>query len=386
MPYRRDRRAVLTNACFGALSLALGRPAAGHAIARPMMYVGCYTQTPAAGAGIHVCRLDRTSGRMEVAATVRGDANPSFLAIDRRRGRLFAVNETDSLSGGGAVAAYALDGATGGLRLLNRQPAGPLPCHVSVHPDGLLVAAASYLAGSAALFRVAPDGSLAPALDVVRHTGSSVHPVRQKGPRAHAAVFDPAGRFLFVPDLGVDRVFVYRLDPREGRLAPNGTLVVAPGSGPRHLVFHRSRRLAYLVNELSSTISVCRYDPFGGRLEIVDTVSTLPDGYTGENYCAEIRVHPSGTFLYASNRGHDSIVGFAIDRATGGLSKPRHTPSGGSWPRSFAVESAGRWLVAANQKSDTVVAFRIDQRTGELVPAGAPLSVVSPAFVGFSDG
>jgi 6-phosphogluconolactonase len=353
----------------------------------PYVYIGTYTSPAphvpdARGKGIHVCRMDPSTGRLTNAFVTTGIDDPSFLTIDPRKHCLYAVSEVFDWPDG-LVSAYAIDPQTKQLRLLNRQPSrGRLAAYVEVDKSGRLALVANYLGGTAAVFPIAADGSLEEPTDVVRHSGSGVDPRRQESPHPHAIVVDPTNRYAFVPDLGIDKVMRYRLDVEHGRLQPGEDPATAlePGSGPRHLEFHTGGRLAYLIQELGSTITAFRYEPDRGGLRRLQTVSTLPEGFAGESHCADIHVHPSGRFVYGSNRGHDSIVAFAADQE-GRLTYAGHEATRGRTPRNFAIDSTGTFLLAANQDSHSIVTFRIDQESGRLSFTGEVADVPSPVCV-----
>jgi 6-phosphogluconolactonase len=252
-----------------------------------------------------------------------------------------------------------------------------------VDGSGRCVLVANYTSGSVAVLPVGADGRVSPATYVDQHSGSSVNPRRQEGPHAHAIPLDPTGRFALCPDLGMDQLFVYRLDAAAGRLEPNDPpgARLAPGAGPRHLDFHPSKPWVYVINELGSTITAFEWDGERGALRELQTVSTLPETYMGSSSsttCADIHVAPSGRFVYGSNRGHDSIAAFAIDEATGTLTPLGHTSTGGRTPRNFAIDPSGTFLFAANQDTDTIVTFRLDAATGQPTPTGQVASVPSP--------
>jgi 6-phosphogluconolactonase len=351
-----------------------------------LVYVGTYTGPKSKG--IYVLRMDRASGALtapEVAAEV---ANPSFLAVHPSRRFLYAVGEVGSFAGrkSGAVSAFAILPESGKLRLLNQQPSGGTgPCHLTVDRSGKNVLVANYGSGSVCVLPLGEDGRLAEPSEVIQHKGSGPDPKRQEGPHAHSINLDPAGRFAFAADLGLDKVLVYRFDAAKGSLAPNEppAASVAPGAGPRHLAFHPTGRFAYVINEMASTITAFACDADRGILKEIQTVSTLPAGFGGNSSTAEVQVHPSGRFLYGSNRGHDSIAIFAIDAETGKLAATGHQPTQGRSPRNFGIDPGGTYLLAANQGSDTVVVFRIDPKTGELSPAGIKAQVASPVCVKF---
>lgn len=336
--------------------------------------------------GIYIYRLDPASGALEPVGTAAGVDNPSFLALHPRLPYLYAVNEVNESRGqsSGAVSAFAIDLRRGQLAFLNQQSThGPGPCHLTLDHTGRYVLVANYSGGSVCVLSVRDDGQLDPATDFVQHQGHSIHPQRQQGPHAHSVMVDPANRYAFVPDLGLDKIMIYRLDLTSGKLTPNDEpwAQVAPGSGPRHFTFHPSGRYAYCINELASTVTAFAYDGSRGRLQEIGTVSALPAGFEGRSHCADIHILSSGKFLYGSNRGHDSIVVFAVDQGTGGLTYIAHEPTLGASPRNFAIDPSGRFLLAANQRSDTIVAFSIDQDSGKLAPTGQVAPVPTPVCV-----
>ncbi len=363
-----------------------------------LVFVGTYTQPivfgtgrilDGKGEGIYVYRLDESSGSLEQISQTPGIANPSYLALDASQRFLYAVNELKTFQGNptGTVSAFAVDGNAGTLELLNRQVThGTDPCHVVVDRQRKYVFVANFMSGSVCVLPVHDNGTLGEACDVVQHEGSSIDLRRQSGPHAHSVTLDASDRFAFVPDLGVDKLMIYRFDPVRGKLDPNAvpSIEMKPGAGPRHLAFHPSGNLAYLVNELDSTVAVLSYDASAGTFGHLQTVRTLPEAFTGESTCADIHVHPAGNFVYTSNRGHDSIVIHRIDPVSGRLNYVAHEPTQGKTPRSFAIDPTGRFLVAANQDSDSLVTFRIDPRSGTLQPTGivkAPTPVCVKFFV-----
>ncbi|HOJ73885.1 MAG TPA: lactonase family protein [Phycisphaerae bacterium] len=345
------------------------------------VYVGTYTS--GASEGIYLFELDRVSGALEPKGLAAKTANPSFLALGPGNRRLYAVGELDA---NGGVSAFAVDAATGKLELLNRQPSGGRgPCHLCVDPSGRHVLVANYSSGSAAVLPIASDGSLAEPRSVVQHEGSGPDPKRQQGPHAHSVHLDAAGRFAFVADLGLDRIFIYRFDASKGTLGPHDppSAHVAPAAGPRHLAFHPSGRYVYVNNEMGCTVTAFKYDAERGTLSELQVIGTLPEDWREPNTTAEILVHPSGKFLYCSNRGHDSIAIFTIDPTTGRLTAAGHQSTSGATPRNFGIDPAGQWLIAANQKSDTLQVFRIASESGRLEPAGSPVPVPTPVCVKF---
>ncbi len=348
------------------------------------VYVGTYTREESRG--IYLFEVDRERGELRERGLVAELANPSFLAIHPDRGFLYSVSEEGSFEGkpGGAVSAFAIEAETGELRLLNqRVSGGGAPCHISVGPEGNVVAVANYSGGNVSSFPVGADGSLGERASFLQHSGSGPNEKRQKGPHAHSVNFDLAGRFGLAADLGIDQVRIYRVG-ENGALVENDPAFArtAPGAGPRHLAFHPDGRVAYVINELDSTIAVFSFDPETGAMEELQTVSTLPAGFSGKNFPAEILVHPSGKFLYGSNRGHDSLAIFAIG-GDGKLESVGHEGTRGKNPRGFGIDPSGRFLLAANQDSDGLVLFRIDGETGKLTATGATAKVSLPVCVRF---
>jgi len=350
------------------------------------VYVGTYTW--AKSKGIYLLRMDLATGALSKPEIAAEATNPTFLAIHPSRRFLYAVGEIGNFAGSrnGSVSAFAIDPESGKLAPLNQQPSGGSgPCHVTVDKGGKNVLVANYSAGSVAVLPIGDDGKLAPPSDIIQHKGSGPNPKRQEGPHAHSINLDPAGRFAFACDLGLDKVMVYQLDPAKGKLTPNDppAAKVAPGAGPRHLAFHPNGHFAYVINEMASTITAFAYDADRGVLSEVQTVSALPAGFTGENTTAEVQVHPSGRFLYGSNRGHNSIAMFTIDTETGRLTAAGHQPTQGKNPRNFGIDPTGAYLVAANQDTNNLVVFRIDPKTGGLEPTGSTADVPLPVCVKF---
>jgi 6-phosphogluconolactonase len=314
--------------------------------------------------------------------------NPSFVALHPNGRYLYAVSEVSAFNGQrtGAVNAFSVDPASGRLTLLNKVSShGDGPCHLVVDKTGKNVLVANYGGGSVSVLPITEDGRLAEASSSIQHRGSSVNPARQKQPHAHSINLSPDNRFALVADLGLDQILTYRLDPIKGMLAPGDPPFarVNPGAGPRHFVFHPGGAFAYAINELQSTITAFAYDPARGTLKELQSITTLPQGFNGESWTAEIEMHPSGRFLYGSNRGHDSIAVFSVDPATGMLTPVEQIPSGGKTPRGFGLDPGGSFLLAANQNSDNLVVFRVDLKTGRLSPTGQKLEVPSPVCVDF---
>jgi 6-phosphogluconolactonase len=351
-----------------------------------LLFVGTYTEKESKG--IYAYRFDAASSELTPLGVAAETTNPSFLAIDPSHRFLYAVNEVQNYKGAssGAVSAFAIDSLTSKLSLLNQVPSrGADPCYIAFDQTGKYALVTNYTGGSVAVFPVQPDGTVGEPSAFVQHRGSSVNKERQEGPHAHWIETTPDNRFAIALDLGLDELLVYRFDASKGSLSPNdppyGSL--DPGAGPRHLGFHPSGKFAYVVNELQSTITAFSYDPRQGALKKLKTVSTLPKGFSGSNDTAEIKVHPNGKFLFASNRGHDSIAVFSIDSHTGALTLVDHFPTQGKTPRNFEIDPTGTLLFAANQDTNNIVVFRIDPNNGRLTPTGQTLHVPSPVCLKF---
>jgi 6-phosphogluconolactonase len=279
-----------------------------------------------------------------------------------------------------------VDPETGRLEFLNKRPThGTDPCHVLVDKNRSCVFVANFMSGSVCVLPVREDGSLGEASEVIQHHGSSIDPIRQRGPHAHSVSLDAANRFACVPDLGLDKLMVYRFDPHRGRLEPNAVpwIALKPGAGPRLVAFHPTGRFAYLINELDSTVAALSYDGGHGTFDELQIVPALPEGFHGASTCADVQVSPSGAFLYGSNRGHDSLVVYSIDQTSGRLTCVGHEPTQGEAPRGFGIDPTGSFLLVANQDSDTIVTFRIDRHTGKLLPTGQVTQVPTPVCVKF---
>lgn len=382
------RREFLGGAGSAALALSLPAWARLRFDLRELtVYIGTYTS--GLSEGIYVYRLDLASGELRHLSTAKGVVNPSFLTIDRRGAFLYAVNEIKEFRGkaSGAVSAFKIDKATGALEFLNQQPSlGSGPCHLSIDGSGKFILTANYDAGSVSVVPIR-DGRLGEPSDMVQHRGSSVDRQRQEGPHAHGVVLDKTNSYLFAPDLGLDKIMIYRFDSLKGKLRANEVpwVELKAGAGPRHFAFHPNDRWAYVINELNSTFTAFAYDGARGTLKEVQTVSTLPADFAGSNSCAELAVSPSGKFLYGSNRGHDSIVTFSIDQNTGRLAYVEHTSTQGKTPRNFAIDATGSFLLAANQNSNSVVSFRIDPVSGRLSATGHVAEIPAPVCVAMAN-
>jgi 6-phosphogluconolactonase len=364
----------------------LGFAAAGDG--KYLFYVGTYTQEGAKSKGIYAYRFDPATGQSTSLGLAAETTNPSFVAPHPNGRFLYAVNELQKYNrpNSGGVSAFAVDPATGKLTFLNEVPSrGADPCYIIVDKSGKWVLVANYTGGSIAVFPILADGKLGEASSFVQHTGHGADPKRQEGPHAHSIDLSPDNRFAFVDDLGLDELLVYKFDPSKGSLTPNDPPFVkmAPGSGPRHFALHPSGKFGYVVAEMASTVTALSVDLKTGKLERLQTLSTLPKDFKGENDDAEVHVHPSGKFVYTSNRGHDSIAVFAVDPGKGTLTHIDDVPTQGKIPRSFEIDPTGQFLLAENSKSDNIVLFRIDQKTGRLTATGQVLEVGSPVCVKF---
>jgi 6-phosphogluconolactonase len=328
--------------------------------------------------------MNPASGELSSVWEVKGIINPSYLAIHPGQKFLYAVNEVQNFGGqeSGGVSALSIDPSSGELNLLNAYSSqGKDPCYISIEQTGRFALVANYSSGNVAMLPIQADGHLGPATDVVQHAGSSVHPERQTAPFAHSIVPDPMNRFAIVADLGTDQLVIYQMDLENGKLKKHSEVKLKPGSGPRHTIFHPNGQYLYLINELSSTLTVFRYDSQAGHLEELQTISTLPLDFQGENLCADL--HICGSYLYASNRGHDTIAWYLIEGRTGQLTYQGEIPSGGNVPRGFAIDPTGNFLLAAHERSDHVVIFQFDPDTGKPIATGKEVKVSYPVCVKF---
>ncbi|MDR7332751.1 lactonase family protein [Roseateles asaccharophilus] len=369
------------------LSLALLTTLMPFAIAaETLVYVG--TDTGGDSKGIYVSTLDEATGALSPPRLAAAIGNPGFLAVHASKPLVYSVAGSRAADGSWKeeVAAFAVQG-DGSLMLINTRPSGGGgPCHVSIDASGRVLLLANYGGGNVVSYPIQDDGSLGPAVSSLRHEGRSVNAQRQEAPHPHAIYPDPTQTRAYVPDLGIDKVMIYRLDAASGRLSPNVPAFAATeaGGGPRHLAFHPNGRHAYVALELTSRVAAYRVDGESGALDLFQTVSGLPPSASADgNTAAEILVHESGRFLYVSNRGHDSISVFAIDAQDGSLRFVGATPSGGRTPRSFGLVPGGRFLVAANQNGGNVTVFRIDAERGTLSATGQPLPIDRPKHVRF---
>lgn len=377
------RLALLLGFCLATLAEARAEGPAKPAKFR--VYFGTYTAKTSKG--IYSAELDTASGTLSNLKLVAETPSPSFLAIHPSRKFLYAVNELDEVKGikGGGVSAFAIDPKDGALTFLNQQSTrGAGPCHLVVDRTGKAVLVANYGGGSVAAFPLGEDGKLGEASSFIQHTGEVANKRRQGSPHGHSINLDAANTFAVAADLGLDQLLVYRFDPAKATLTPNDPpfTKLAPVSGPRHFAFHPDGHHAYVITEITCTVVALEYDPKRGVLTEIQTISTLPDGVKRGYSTAEIQVHPSGKFVYGSNRGHNSIAMFAVERG-GKLRSLGQEPTQGRTPRNFGIDPTGTFLLAENQDSDTVVVFRIDPETGKLTATGQKLDVPMPVCAKF---
>jgi 6-phosphogluconolactonase len=357
----------------------------GTAAQEHLLYVGTYTDH--GSKGIYAYRFDSSSGKLASLGLAAETAEPSFLAVDSSGRFLYAVNEVLSYKSQptGAVSAFAIHPESGKLSLLNEVSSHDQgPAHITLDRTGKNALISNYTLGSAAVLPVMEDGRLGEASSFVQHKGSSINPERQKGPHAHAIALSPDNRFAVVADLGLDQLLVYRFDATKGTLGEKPEVVkTMPGAGPRHLVFSSDGRFLYVINELQSTIATYSYNAETGALHELQTISTLPQGYRGTSTAAEIEIHPSENFLFASNRGDDSVATFAINSSTGTLTLVGTVPSGGKTPRNIAIDPTGAWLLVANQDSNDIAVLSVDRKTGHLNSTGEAVTGQSPTCLKF---
>ena len=371
------------------LPIMAGYAAPASSQGKYLFFVGTYTQDGSTSKGIYAYRYDAGSHEITDLGVAAETTNPSFVALNPNGKYLYAVNELQNYKGpnSGGVSAFSVDSATGKLTFLNEVPSrGADPCYITVDKTGKWLLVANYTGGSVAVFPVMADGKIGEAKTFVQHTGHGADPKRQEGPHAHSIDLSPDNQFAYVDDLGLDELLVYKFDSAKGILTPNDPPYVKldPGSGPRHLILAQSGKFAYVVSEMKGTVSAFSIDTRTGTPHTLQTVSTLPEGFKGDIEDAEVAIHPSGKFLYASNRGDgNSIAVFAIDSVKGTLTPVEYASTQGKTPRSFEIDPAGMLLFAENQASNNIVVFKIDQETGKLTPTGKVLDVPTPVDVKF---
>jgi 6-phosphogluconolactonase len=359
-----------------------------------LVYVGTYTGTPSKSKGIYLfwMRIEgdgiHEKATLEPLGVAAETANPSFLALDAKRHLLFCANETETFNGkpGGGVSAFAIDPANGKLKLINQGSSmGAGPCQLVLDKTGKNVLVANYNSGNVAVLPVAADGTLGEATCVIQDSGKGPNAQRQEGPHAHCVTMSPDNKFAYVCDLGTDKVMIFKFDAENGKLTENNPpfAQTKPGVGPRHLVFHPNGKFAYVINELASSITTFAYDDKTGGLKELQTLSSLPENFKGQNTAGEIDIVPSGKFLFASNRGDDSVALFAIAADKGTLTWVTEQNTGGKTPRHFGIQPSGKHLAICNQNSDTVLVCRIDSMNGRLKPSGVFAQVPSPSCAVF---
>lgn len=349
----------------------------------PLVFISAF----AAGdeGAIHAYQLDVASGKLRSLAKTTDVEHPFFLAVSPDNRFLYSIHAPGQFGGENdeQVTAFALEGRSGKLKLLNRQSArGTAACYLDVDATGKTVLVANYTTGSVAALPVQEDGSLGPAAAFVQHEGSSVNPDRQDGPHAHCIVLSPDNRFALSADLGLDQVLVYQVDPSSAQLKPHQPpfATTRKGAGPRHLTFHPNGRHVYVINELENSVTHFNYDVASGSLTEQKTISTLPEDFDGTSYCADVKITPDGRYLYGTNRGHDSIASYRI-RDDGSLEKIAIEPSLGKGPQNLAITSGGELLLCANMPGSNVAVFRIDAASGRLHSVRDPLKMPSPSCI-----
>ena len=378
--------AVLLSSAF----LPTLAPAQPRTHARPQnyfVYVGTYTG--AHSKGIYAYRFDASTGQLTPIGLAAELPNPSFLIADRANRHLYVATEMgahDRKDTNGAISSYAIDPRTGSLKFLNKvDSGGGGTCHLALDRTGKVLFLVNYFSGSVASFAVNSDGTIGGRTGFDMHSGSSVDPERQPGPHPHEVVFSPDDRFVFVPDLGTDRIYIYRLNPANRSFSPANPayITVEAGAGPRHFLFGPGARFAYLVCEMGSRVIVFSYDAAHGALHPIQTISTLPPDYTGPNASAEIQIDREGKHIYTSNRGHNSIAVFSIDPQNGKLKNTQIASTLGDWPRNFVLDPTGKYLIVADQNDNRLVVLAVDPRDGHLEPTGQSQEAGSPVCILF---
>lgn len=340
-------------------------------------YVGTYTT--GYSKGIYRITIDKVSGKIDEIGVAAEISNPTYLCINKSNTHLYSVAK---IGDDGGVAAFSLNNSNGELHPLNHMvsPGSP-PCHVSLDCVGKYLFSANYHRGSADVYSIREDGSIKTLSSKITHEGSGPIKERQEKPHAHYTGLTPDEKYLCVIDLGIDKLMVYRFT--DGIISECCSLSFNPGSGPRHMAFHPRGRFVYLLTELSSELIVLEYDSSRGSFSVIQSISTLPEDYSGENLGSAVHISPDGKYVYASNRGDNSITVFSIDISSGRLEFVSRTPCGGSFPRDFAIEPSGRFLYVTNQNSSNIVSFVIDKSTGRITQSGSPVPVPNPVCIKF---
>lgn len=361
-----------------------------------LLFVGTYTEPilfgtgkilQGKGEGIYVYAFDPDAMSLRPVSLAKGIRNPSYLCFSKDGSFVYAVNELKEYQGGksGSISAFSFDRGTGALKFLNSRPTrGTDPCHVALDNTGKFAAVSNFMSGSVIVYKIREDGSLGDEASYMQHRGSSVNAVRQAGPHAHSSIFSPDNGFMYVPDLGLDRVVAYAFDQGTGALEERGSraMTAEPGAGPRHLEFSSDGSRAYVINELASTLSVFSLKE-GGSFSEIQRIPTLPEGFEGQSTCADVHLSPSGDCLYASNRGHDSIAWYRVDSGSGLLEAGGFESTRGRTPRNFALDDSGKYLFAANQDSDTIAVFDVESEKGRPLFTGRVLEVPTPVCLRF---
>ncbi|MFD3258267.1 lactonase family protein [Paenibacillus lentus] len=349
---------------------------------RLLLYIGSYAE--AADSGVYVVEMNPASGELKRLGQAAGLKNPTFLKVDAHQRKLYAISETTTANGEriGEAVSFAIDPSAGSLSELNRAfTLQPSTSHIELEPKSRYVVVSGYHGGNVGLVRLLDDGLVGEKADERQHEGQGADPVRQDRPHPHSALFTADSRYVLVADLGLDRIFVYRLDEEGDKLVYHSDVKTEPSAGPRHLAFHPNGKWLYSINEVNSSLTLYTFDAEAGTLSVIDSVPTLPEGFTGENTTAEVAISRDGKYLYGSNRGHDSIVVFAIDPTSGKLILVQHISSEGGHPRHFALTPTGDYLVAANRDANNLAVFRIDQATGKLEFTGQTAQISKPVCV-----
>jgi 6-phosphogluconolactonase len=379
--------------CAALSVLALGfvcvsAPAKSSASGQRLVYVGTYTEKTQSK-GIYAFHFDPANGQLTEIGLAAETTNPSFLAVSPNGNFLYAVNEAPITDGGehGAVTAFSIDAQSGKLTELNQVSSlGVDPCFITFDRTGGYILVANYTRGSIAVFPLLDDGRIGKATAFLVNQGTpGPNKARQEGPHAHNIYVSKDNRFVFVVDLGLDEVLAYRFDASNGTLTPNkpAYVKIKPGSGPRHIAFTSNEKFAYVLSEMGSIVTSLRFDAKKGSFKEFQVNSSLPPDFHGENTAAEIAIHPNGKFLYASNRGNDSIAIFGIDPRKGTLTPLGGMPSGGKNPRHFAIDPSGNYLLAENEDSNDISVFRIDTATGALSNSAESVKTAAPVCLVF---
>ena len=350
------------------------------------VFVGTYTkpmwlETHETSEGIYTLEYNSSTGELKQKSSIKNHINPSFLAIHPNKKFLYSVGENE----GGTVSAFSINRQNGQLTFINSESTKSIgPCHLSVDSTGKFLFVANYSGGASTMLPINEDGSLKPASSFIQHTGSSINPERQEGPHAHSINIDPNNNFALVPDLGLDKILIFKINFEKGELETNsfpyGT--VEPGSGPRHLDFHPTGKFVYVLNEISATITAFSYDQNTAEMKEIETVSTLPKNFSTQS-CADIHISKDGKFVYASNRGHDSIVIFKINQNNGKMEYVAHESTIGNIPRNFGIDPNGNFIIAANQDSSDIYSFKVDKELGLLSPTGFSINIPYPVCIKF---